>query len=141
MIGKDSSGHRNVHFRESGRGFNSRATGETDSIAYSKTAVSKHSAVEHKSSNSNTLHSGSSSIRNDSYAVANTSSKASSNTESPTHLRVENSISSNLKGYLCMLKMFNSIVMLPKDSLIIPFLQLMRALALVKKGCPRIIGT
>jgi len=40
-----------------------------------------------------------------------------------------------------MLKMFNSKVMLLKDNHIIPFLQLMRALAVAKKGCRRITGT
>jgi len=61
--------------------------------------------------------------------------------ESSTQLRVEKSISSKLEGYLCKLSMFNSKVMLPNDSLIAPFLQLIRALVVAKKARPKMIGT
>ena len=84
MTGKDSLGPRNAYLRESGRGFSSRAGGETVSETDSEAVVSKQSAVEHKSSNSKTSYSGSSSTKNDSYSTANTSSQASSRIESST---------------------------------------------------------
>jgi len=45
--------------------------------------------------------------------------------------------SSKIANCLCRLKIFNSTVMFPKDSFSIPFLQLIRAFEVVRKGQPR----
>ena len=82
MIGNDSLSPRNAYLGELGRGFNLRVGGKIDSEANAEIVLSRQSAAEHKSSNSNTSYSNSSSIRDDSYSAASTSSKASSNIES-----------------------------------------------------------
>jgi len=122
ITGKASLGSKNTYLRKSGKGFNSKVGSEV--------YVPEEGGSEERK--------GRESI----------SSQFSSSTKLPAHESLQAYTSSQLTlsnssiiaGCLCRLKIFNSTVMFPKDNLSIPFLQLIKAFEVARKGRPRMTG-
>ena len=146
IIGRDSLGSRYLYFNVSGRGFNSRFTclAANDDVSVISPTIVFLAVAE-----SNIALAFSSSVSrfmSPPYVVRHSlkwSSLLSSFTVSYTISSIKQVFltSSYSNGCLLISKILSSIVMFPKDIFITSILQLIRVLAVAKKGCLNMIGT